>query len=624
VRFGSFFVDFRAAELYKAGHRLRLQEQPFKILTMLLARPGEIVTREELREQLWSADTFVDFDHGLNSAVARLREALYDSAEKPKYIDTVARRGYRFIGTVEKVTFPVVAPDIEVAEASPESQAVPEERTWRKGRIWVAVITAAAIAGVLVLYVWEHSFASNPAKRNIDSIAVLPFEENSSAAETGYLAEGITESAIDHLSALGDLKVISLHSVLPYRGRQLDPRQVGRELGVRSVMTGRITFRGDRMQVIAELVDTADGTHIWGGQYDRQVSGILSVQEEIAREIAVRLERRLNSQQQVLLHKRYTENFEAWQAYLRGRYYWNKRFPEDLNRGITYFEQAIDADPGNALAYAGLADSYFVRSVSGNVSMNEGMFKAKAAALKALELDDSLAEAHTSLAQISTTYEMNWALAESEYKRAIALNANYSTGRHYYATFLMAMGRHDEAMAEMKKAQELDPLSPIIATFIGKALYFAGKNDESIAEYQKVLATDPAFPVARTFLIHSLEQGGHFDEAIAQRMIVAAQFGKCVEPTNALRQRYKVEGVRGYWKYRLAEMGANLESKPEAALDTAALYARLGDKDRAFWFLDRAFEYHDLWAVYLKVDPRWEDLHGDSRYELALKRVGLN
>jgi tetratricopeptide (TPR) repeat protein len=265
------------------------------------------------------------------------------------------------------------------------------------------------------------------------------------------------------------------------------------------------------------LVDTADGTHIWGGQYDRQVSDILSVQEEIAREIAVRLERRLNSQQQVLLRKRYTENFEAWQTYLRGRYYWNRRFPEDLKRGITYFEQAIDADPGNALAYAGLADSYFVRAVSGNVSMNEGMFKAKAAALKALELDDSLAEAHTSLAQISSTYERNWVLAESEYKRAIALNANYSTGHHYYATFLMAMGRHDEAMAEMKKAQELDPLSPIIATFIGKALYFAGKNDESIAEYQKVLATDPAFPVARTFLIHSLEQAGRFDEVIAQR-----------------------------------------------------------------------------------------------------------
>jgi tetratricopeptide (TPR) repeat protein len=389
-------------------------------------------------------------------------------------------------------------------------------------------------------------------------------------------------------------------------------------------MTGRIVFRGDRMQVIAELVDTSDGTHIWGGQYDRQVSDILSVQEEIAREIAVRLETRLNSRQQVLLRKRYTENFEAWQAYLRGRYYWNKRFPEDLKRGITYFEQAIDADPGNALAYAGLADSYFVRAVSGNVSMNEGMFKAKAAALKALELDDSLAEAHTSLAQISATYEKNWVLAESEYKRAIALNANYSTGHHYYATFLMAMGRHDEAMAEMKKAQELDPLSPIIATFIGKTLYFAGKNEESIAEYQKVLATDPAFPVARTFLIHSLEQGGHFDEVIAQRLIVAAQFGKSVEHTNALRQKYKSEGVRGYWKYRIAEMGGNLENKPEAALDTAALYARLGDKNRAFWFLERALEYHDLWTVYLKVDPQWENLHGDSRYELALKHVGLN
>jgi TolB-like protein len=278
----------------------------------------------------------------------------------------------------------------------------------------------------VVGYFWRHPLKSLAVNKTIDSVAVLPFENAAPNPETDFLADGITQSAIDHLSRLGNLKVISMGSVSRYRGRQGDPKQIGRDLGVRSVMTGKIAFRGDRMAVMAELVDANDGAHIWGEQYDRKVSDIQNLQEDIANEIANKLERRLSAQQKQALRKRYTQDFETYEMYLRGRYYWTRRNQADLRLGIAYFQQAIERDPNNALAYAGLADSYFVRAISGAVPTAEALPLAKAAALKALELDDSLAEAHTSLAQISANYDWNWGKAEDEYKRAIELNPNYS------------------------------------------------------------------------------------------------------------------------------------------------------------------------------------------------------
>jgi TolB-like protein/DNA-binding winged helix-turn-helix (wHTH) protein/Tfp pilus assembly protein PilF len=622
VRFAPFEVHFRDGELRKEGRRIGLQEQPFQVLSMLLGCPGEVVTRAELKKKLWPSDTFVDFDHGLNSAVARLREALNDSAERPKYIETVARRGYRFIGQLEPICNPLApAPGAIHLEDSLVTQPLRLPRNWKK---WLPVTAGAALLVIGAgAFFWRHLGRSPAVNKPIDSVAVLPFKNGAATPDQEFLADGITQSAIDHLSRLGNLKVTSLGSVLRYRGRQDDVRRIGADLGVGSVMIGRIDFRGDHMIVMAELVNTSDGTHIWGEQYDRKVSDIMSVQEDITREIATKLEVRLSAQQEKLLRKRYSQDFEAYQIYLRGRYYWNRRSQEDLQRGIAYFEQATERDPGNALAYAGLADSYFVRAISGALPTGNAMPKAKAAAQKALELDDSLAEAHTALAQITANYEWNWDKAEAEYKKATELNPNYSTGHHYYATFLMAMGRHAEALQEMKKAEALDPLSPIIATFIGKAYYYAGDNDEAVQRYDQVLSSDPEFQVARSFLIHSLEEARRFDDAVAQTKIVAAQAGRGSEGAAALAHAYQAAGATGYWKEVLRQVQRGKDPGPGSDLDIAAIYAKLGNKERAFDLLERAYAEHNMWLMNLKVDPRFDDLHSDRRYENLLRRVGL-
>lgn len=620
ARFALFEVHFRAGELRKEGRRIRLQEQPFRVLAMLLERPGEMITRADLHRKLWPADTFVDFDHGLNSAVARLREALNDSADRPRYIETVARRGYRFIGQVEPVPRALVPGNLE-AEDSLLVRLMRPPWTWKKS------VPVLAIAGLLVFVasalLSRRPFRSRAVNKTIDSIAVLPFENASTTPDQEFLADGITQSAIDQLSRLSNLKVISLGSVLRYRGHQDDVRQIGRDLGVGSVMTGRIDLRGDHMMVMAELVNASDGSHIWGEQYDRKVSDIMSVQEDISQEIAIKLEVRLSAQQKKLLRKRYSQDFEAYQIYLRGRYYWNRRSQEDLQRGIAYFEQAIERDPSNALAYAGLADSYFVRAISGALPTADAMPKAKAAALKALELDDSLAEAHTSLAQVTANYEWNWEKAEAEYQRAIELNPSYSTGHHYYATFLMAMGKHAQALEEMKKAEALDPLSPIIATFIGKAYYYAGNNDEAIVRYEKVLETDPEFRVARSFLIHSLEQAGRFDQAAAQARIEAAQAGLSSDGAASLERAYRATGATGYWKEVLRQVEGGKDPGAGSDMDIAAIYAKLGNKERAFYLLERAYVERNMWLMNLKVDPRFDSLRSDQRYVGLLHRLGL-
>ena len=628
VRFGNFEVDLRAGELRKQGRKIKLQEQPSQILALLLERPLEIVTREELRQKLWPVDTFVDFDHGLNSAIARLREALSDSAERPKYIETVPRRGYRFVGTLKAVLEGEAAPKEAATSENGQARLAASPRADvrpARFRRWLPAMGGASLFAIACgLYLLRHPVRSQAVTREIDSVAVLPFENSAPGAETDFLADGITQSAIDHLSRLGNLKVISMGSASRYRGKHEDPRQIGRDLGVRSVMVGRITFRGDRMLVLAELIDARDGTHIWSEQYDRKVSDLVSVQDDIAQEIATRLGVRLSAQQQRLLRTPPIADFEAYQIYLRGRFYWNQRSQQDLQRGIAYFQQAIDRDPSNALAYAGLADSYFVRAISGAVPTKETMPKAKAAALKSLELDDSLAEAHTSLAQITANYDWDWSKAESEYKRAIDLNPNYSTGHHYYATFLIAMGKPQQAFEEMRRAQELDPLSPVIATFIGKLYFYAGKNDEAIHQYRKVLEADPFFPIARTFLITSLEQAGEFQPAIEELKVESAQLGRRPDQAAARERAYKKAGAEGYWRECLIQRGGGPNLGPGSDLDTAAIYARLGEKDEVFYLLNQAYEQRNMWLMNLKVDPRFDGLRSDPRYVGLLQRIGLN
>ena len=630
-RFGIFQLDLRSGELQRKGLKVNLQDQPLQVLSLLIEHAGEVVTREELQQRLWPNNTFVEFDSSLNTAVKKLRVALGDSAVNPRFIETLPKRGYRFIAEVREISEEPGSTALIVESHSRESVVVEEEDDeavdrlsgpallgqtpqWVQRALWL--LLAAVISGVLLWFMLRP----RPVAAT-DSIAVLPFDTTSVDSDLEYLADGITESTIDHLARSPGLKVISLGSVLPYRQREATPQQIGRELGVRNIMIGKIIIQQGRMKVLTELISTADGTHLWGEQYDRKLTDIFDVQEDIASEIAAKLRLGETQEQRNSFRRRYTQDFEAYKLYIRGRYYWNKRDVPNLQRGLSYFQQAIDRDPTYALAYAGLADSYFVECAAGALPAREGLPKAKAAALTALQLDDSLAEAHTSLAHILFNYDWNWTEAEAEYQKAIALSPGYSYAHYFYGTFLLAMARNKEAFGELEQAQELDPLSPMIATFIGKGYYYARDNPRAIAEFRKIIEANPGFPVAPSFLIETLERTGAMPDALAA-MEASSPLGKQDPSILSLRHAYETARSSGYLQEEIRQV--RLDPHAEAgglSGGTAALYALLGDKDNAFRMLDRAVERHELWLVYLKVDPVWDNLRSDPRFQKLLNNI---
>lgn len=631
--FGPFRVDASRRLLLREGSPVPLTPKAFDILMVLLRNPGRVVEKDELMRLVWPG-TVVE-ENNLTRNISSLRKALEEGPSERRYIVTIPGRGYQFAAET-----PMTAPEsdvvferhataaVQIEEETDEAFALPvpelKPSALRHMGLFIGVSALVLTAlGFANFYFAQHRSAAPAPVKAAESIAVLPFETPSLNPDLEYLADGITESTIDHLSRSPGLKVISLDSVLSYRGRQVSPEEIGRTLGVRRVMIGKILIQHERMIVLAELINTADGTHIWGEQYNRKLTDMISVQEDIANEIAARLQIGVTEEQQKLFRKRYTDDFEAYKLYIRGRYYWNKRDVPNLRRGLSYFQQAIDHDPTYALAYAGLADAYFVECAAGAIPARDGFPKAKAAAVAALALDGSLAEAHASLAHIYFDYDWNWPEAEAEYKKAIALAPSYSIAHYFYGTFLLAMARNTQAFAELRQAQELDPLSPMIATFIGKGYYYSRNNGEAIAQFRKVIQSNPDFPVAPNFLVETLERAGLFEGALAQ-IDVDNQDGKQDPNTSDLRRAYQTGGAQGYLHERIRQI--RLDPHGEAgglSGGSAALYAVAGDKDQAFGMLERAFDRHELWLVYLEVDPAWDNLRGDPRFQDLLHRVGL-
>jgi len=481
-----------------------------------------------------------------------------------------------------------------------------------------------AVAAILVLVLggaWFYFSRSN--ENTIDSIAVLPFVNADGDPNMEYLSDGITESLTDSISQLPNLSVIAHSSVFRYKGRNPDPQTVGKELGVRALLTGRIVQRGDRLIISAELVDAGNNRRLWGGQYDRRPSDILAIQSEISREISEQLRSRLTNEEQRRVTKHYTENTEAYQDYLKGRYYWNKRTGEDIKRAIEYFNQAIAKDPSYALAYVGLADCYIVIPNYSDVSTQEAYIKAKAAATKALEIDDTLAEAHTSLGGIKSDFEWDFAGAEKELKRALTLNPNYATAHHWYAQFLSAMGRHDEAIAEIKRAQTLDPLSLIINAVAGDTYTKARQYDLAIDQLRKPIEMDKNFSRAHRYLGNVYIEKGMYNEAIAAFRTADSVAGRGTERVDALQQAYTSGGADGYWKKQLEFLKADSEKGALLDYAVASVYARLGDKEQAISWLEKAFRSHDPYLVYLKIDKPFDSLRSDARVMDLMRRVGL-
>ena len=505
-------------------------------------------------------------------------------------------------------------------EREPVSAATPQTTTKRL-IIPVAIAALLLAAGAIFYRYWQSGESGTP----IDSIAVLPFQNRNADSDTEYLSNGLAESLIYRLSQMPDLKVSPTSTVLRYQGAEIDPVTVGKELGVSAVLSGRIVQHGDSITISADLVDVANNRLLWGEQYDRKMSALLDTQRQIAKEIVEKLKLKV-SPNETGLAKHYTENNEAYQAYLKGRYYWNKRTNESMHKSIDYYKQAIAVDPTFALAYSGLADSYNLicapEAGAGDEAPNEMLPQAKAAALKALELDSTLAEAHISITHSLYFYDRDWAAAEREFKTAIELNPRYSTAHHWYAVYLTVVGRQPEALAEIKLAQELDPLSLSINVWVGWVLAFNGQTDAAIEQLLRTKEMDPNFLLTRHRLAMLYAEGKRFDDAIGEARELSRLSGGRLG-TFTLAYVYAAAGRRKEALEQLDKWTKSSAGRFVAPASIAMVYAVLGDKDVAFRWLERANAEHDLLAVRLKNDPRFAVLRGDPRFVDLVKRMGM-
>lgn len=619
LRFDIFQVDLRSGELRKQGRRIKLQEQPFRLLVLLLERPGEVVTREELRKQLWLADTFVDFDHGLNIAINKLREALGDSAENPRFIETLPRRGYRFLLPVEE----------EVIPASPLRKVSPV--TGSRWPVRPAYVAGAVVAVALLVAVFSKLHLSGgrgrqpggSAEVRIESLAVLPLENLSGDPAQDYFADGMTDELITDLAQVGTLRVISRSSVMRYKGARKPLSEIARELNVDAVVEGSVARSGNRVRVRAQLIRAADDQHLWAESFERALDDVLALQSEVAFAIARQIQVKLTPREPGRRTKVGPVNPGAYEAYLKGRYFWNKRDEAGLQEGVEHFQQAIVLDPSYAAAYSGLADSYTTLGYFSHLASQESFPQAKAAAAKALELDPALAEPHASLAYARLYYDWDWAGAEREFQQAIALNPNYATAHHWYSVYLTAMGRREEAMAEIRRAQQLDPLSLIIRTDIGFQLYYARQYDEAIEHLRGTLEMNPNFPLAHLWLGRAYQQKQMYAEAIAEFRQAANVLRDWPVTIAAIGFVQGKAGSRAQARKTLEQLKRLSRKRYVTAYGIALVYAGLGDTSRAFAWLNKAVEERTHWLVWLKLDPRWDDLRADPRFPQLLRRVGL-
>ena len=632
LRFGVFELDLRAGELRKHGLRVRLQEQPFQVLATLLKHPGEVVTREELQKKLWPADTFVDFDHGLNKTINKIREALGDSAESPRFVETVSRRGYRFLAEVRAGDAgPVHSPEL-ATQLNPSKDAtvrpdpagkpttpksVAPSIPWKITAI-VALLLVAVSLATWKLYSWKH-----PAPL-IRSLAVLPLESLSSDASQDYFADGMTDELISDLGQIRALRVISRTSVMAYKRARKPLPEIARELGVDAVIEGTVLRSGDQVRITAQLIEAATDKHLWSQSYEGQLRDTLALQNQVARAIADQIRINLNAQEQAALKSVRVVNPEAYESYLKGRYFWNKRTSEGLKVALAYFTQAIEQDPKYAQSYSGLADTYALLGdwQYGVMTPKEALPKAKAAAIKALELDSTLGEAHNSLAFCLDGFDWDFSAAEKEFQRAIELNPGYATAHHWYAWHLSLLGRYDEAILEMEKAENLDPLSLIINADLAELLLLARSYDESIRQSRKTIEMDPNFALAHNQLGQAYLQKEMRDEAITElQKAVQLSAGSPTCLAN-LARAYAASGKKSEAAKLLADLKKRSSPGYSHASEIAVVYAALGDKNQAMTWLQKGYEERFNPGVLLR--PGFDPLRPDPRFQELVRRIGFS
>jgi TolB-like protein/DNA-binding winged helix-turn-helix (wHTH) protein/Tfp pilus assembly protein PilF len=621
VRFGVFELDIRSGELQKQGRKIRLEGQPVQVLICLLENPGELVTREELHSKLWPADTFVNFEHGLNAAVKRLRQALNDSADNPRFVETLPRRGYRFIAPVQTWSISDAGPAILATAAVPETPAAADAPEAKHSRVWKWPVIALLVA-IAILAIWVFRPVAHPPPPTIRSLAVLPLENLSGDASQDYFSDGMTDELITELGQIRELRVISRTSVMTYKGAHRSLPEIARDLNVDAVVEGTVLRSGNQVRITAQLILAAADKHLWAKSYEGDVRDTLALQSQVARSIASEIRIELTPHEQAALQNKRRVNPDAYEAYLKGRYFWNKRTADGLKKAIDYFNDAIEKDPGYAPAYAGLTDSYALAGdwQYGVLAPKEALPKAKAAAIKAIALDGSLGEAHISLAWCLDGFDWDWEAAEKEFSRGIALSPGYATGHHWYGWHLAGRGRHDEAVAELKKAENLDPLSLIISADLGEELLIAHRYEEATKQIRKTINMDPFFALAHFVLGEVFTQQHQSEQAIAEfQKAIELSPGSSAFTAN-LAYAYAVSGRRDKAVQILNDLQKRSRGAASSFPEIALIHVGLNEKDQAIAWLEEAFAERFNPGVLMR--PAFDPLRSDARFQNLVQRIG--
>jgi TolB-like protein/DNA-binding winged helix-turn-helix (wHTH) protein/tetratricopeptide (TPR) repeat protein len=607
---------------------VRLHGQPIHVLAVLLESAGSLVTREELRARLWPADTFVDFDHGLHSAIARLREALNDSAEKPRYIETLPRRGYRFIGKIEEdhaSTFasPNGGPDVLTNGGGSTHEAATRDRAAPRRRLLAAVTACVILLASFAAWQRAHARAAAVNARTLRSIAVLPLENLSGDQTQDYFADGMTEELITELSRIRSLKVISRTSVMAYKGSKKRLPEIARELGVDGIVEGSVARDARQVRVTVQLLDGPDDRHLWSEAYRRPLGGILDLQAEIATAIARQVSTKVGTGADA--RPAHSVDPEAYETYLRGRYYLNARYStfESLNRAKTYFDSSIRTDPAFAAPYAALADTYLFMASFRHVSPQEAYSSATRAIREGLELDDRLSEAHAVLGNLYWQYSRDWPATEKEFELAIALDPNYDSVRACYSGYLAWRNRRADALAQVLKARELNPGSSYDS--VESAVYFQLREYQNLVEAgRRGIRSEPGEWLEHFFLGVGYEGLGRPQEAIPEFETAVRMSGGDQDPTAALAHAYAVTGRRVEAGRILNDLILKSKSSYGSPYMIAVIHAGLGDKDKAFELLDNAVTERSMDVVWqLKADPRIDNLRSDPRFQRLWARAGF-
>jgi TolB-like protein/DNA-binding winged helix-turn-helix (wHTH) protein/Flp pilus assembly protein TadD len=608
VRFANFELDLDAGELRKNGLKLKFSGQPFEVLAILLEHPGAIVTREQLQRRLWP-DSFVDFDHNLNSAINRIRDALGDSAETPRFLETLPRRGYRFIAPVE-------------GAGSEKIKVVEQRRFPWKDRRWVFAASVLALALLAAASLWWTQRILRPVRR-ISSIAVLPLANLSGDPQQEYFADGVTDELITHLSHISALKVTSRTSVMRYKGTKKSLPEIARELGADAILEGTIVRSGNRVRISAQLIDASTDTHLWSDSYERDLEDILTVQSEVALAITRHVSVAITPEQKKQLESAPSVNATAYEYYLKGNHYFWRR---DLEKAVESFGKAIQLDPHYARAYAGLALSYVMfETQDPPITPRQSTEKAKAAAARALQLDSTLAEPHAALGWAKFTYDWDWAGAEEEFKLAEELNSSYETAPFWYACELTWEGQFERGIAEMQRAKQLAPASPFIDSFFGMVLYEAQQKQSAVDMLQEAIQMDTTLAPAHVWLGLTYSNMGMHQKAIAE-LERGAQISRETQvrvsaAVSRLGYVYGVAGQRKQAEAMLRELTNMSKTKYITPVSFANVYIGLRDKQRALSWLQRGYEDHSVEMMHLKVDPRFDSLRSDARFQEIVRAM---